>query len=224
MTTDGRRGGSIADGDDDDELRSAFEFLIARPFLIPNLLGAVAIGAYVWFDVIGGRLPFDVVERTGRHLVVVGGNERSTYDLEPLGTMTVVGAAAGRPWIGRTQGYTSVVHSLTPSDAEKFYKTHAGTSQCPAPFFNDHARQTYLIPRDEAIARKIAEIGFAKEYGDTRGWKTLDFKGQCARRVTRLQSGEGGTGRTYDIGGCSTFVVDDVVARPWRSDAEARRT
>lgn len=83
-------------------------------------------------------------------------------------------------------GALITLHYFDDKAAQKFTQKYAGTQQCPAPFFNRHAKQKLLMASDPNIA---AEIKAWKNgaYKDVAGWEDFKLTGRCLTKTLKAE-------------------------------------
>jgi hypothetical protein len=131
------------------------------------------------------------------------------YELGPMnvfsGVLTMTGAQRGIS----EGGAMLTLHYLSHADRDKFRRTYAG-EQCPAPFFNGHARQRILIPASAQISKKLRAIDF-DDYRNSTQWRDFSLRGQCviSAPVAEINGRKVGFPRNM-FDNCLTMVVTGI--------------
>lgn len=83
-------------------------------------------------------------------------------------------------------GAIITLHYFDDKSAAKFTQKYAGTRQCPAPFFNRHAKQKLLMASNPDIA---AELKAWKNgaYKDVSGWQDFKLTGRCLTKTIKAE-------------------------------------
>jgi hypothetical protein len=126
-------------------------------------------------------------------------------ETEISGVLTMTGDQSGVS----EGGATKTLHYLSKEDAADFRRTHGG-GECPAPFFNAHAKQRILIPANKQVAAKISAVKF-DDYRDSSKWKRFKVAGYCIRSAPVVElDGKAGAmpGNMFD--NCLTVVANDI--------------
>jgi hypothetical protein len=117
---------------------------------------------------------------------VVDKKYRFEYELDKSettyqGVLTMTGDQAGIS----EGGVVKTLHYLSDDDASDFKRVY-GKSMCPAPFFNQHAKQRLLIPIDSSIEEKLSQIDF-EDYRDSSKWRNFKMTGYCIKSAPILE-------------------------------------
>jgi hypothetical protein len=121
------------------------------------------------------------------------------------GVLTMTGNQGGV----REGGATKFIHYLSAESASDF-KTNHGGGECPAPFFNEHAKQRILIPANTEIREKLSAIDFA-DYRDSPRWRPFSMSGYCIRRAPVVElDGKQASMPTNMFDNCLTMVVKEI--------------
>jgi hypothetical protein len=109
----------------------------------------------------------------------------------------------------REGGATMTMHYLSNESASLFKSTH-GEGECPAPFFNKHAKQKILIPANKEIADKISAIDL-DDYRQSSEWRKFKVSGHCIRSAPVVEmDGKAGALPSNMFDDCLTLVVKDM--------------
>ncbi len=118
------------------------------------------------------------------------------------GALTMTGDQAGVS----EGGATKTLHYLSNEDASDFKANH-GAGECPAPYFNAHAKQRILIPANDDVAKQISRINF-DDYRDSSKWRHFSIAGYCIRKAALVEKdGKPATMPTNMFDNCRTMVV-----------------
>jgi hypothetical protein len=121
------------------------------------------------------------------------------------GILTLTGDQSGI----REGGATKTLHYLSSESASLFKSTH-GEGECPAPFFNEHAKQKILIPANKEIADKISAVDF-DNYRDSSNWRKFKVSGHCIRSAPVVEIDGKTAGLPSNMfDDCLTLVVKDM--------------
>ena len=83
-------------------------------------------------------------------------------------------------------GALITLHYFNDKSAAKFTQKYAGTGQCPAPFFNRHAKQKLLMASNPDIAAKLK--GWKNgAYKDVSGWQDFKLTGRCLTKTIKAE-------------------------------------
>lgn len=83
-------------------------------------------------------------------------------------------------------GAIITLHYFDDKSANKFSQKYAGTRQCPAPFFNRHAKQKMLMASNPVVA---AELKAWKNgaFKDVSGWQDFKLTGRCLTKTLKAE-------------------------------------
>jgi hypothetical protein len=82
-------------------------------------------------------------------------------------------------------GVVKTLHYLSDDDASNFKRVY-GKGMCPAPFFNQHAKQRLLIPIDASVEENLSKIDF-EDYRDSSKWRNFKMTGYCIQSAPLLE-------------------------------------
>ena len=136
---------------------------------------------------------------------------RFEYELGPVKVVTGVLAMTGAQRGIREGGAVLTLHYLSHSDRDDFRRSY-GDGQCPAPFFNRHAKQRILIPANAQISKKLRMFDL-DDYRDSNQWRDFSLRGQCvvSAPVAEINGRQVGFPRNM-FDGCLTMVVTGIEA------------
>ena len=111
-------------------------------------------------------------------------------------------------------GALITLHYFDDKAAQKFTAKHAGTKQCPAPFFNRHAQQKILLASDPKIAAQLTSWKNGA-YKNVAGWQDFKLIGRCLTQTVKAEV----KGKPVALprnfhSNCLTFHVDTVEYSP----------
>ncbi|MDB2437443.1 hypothetical protein N9W89_01890 [Hellea sp.] len=83
-------------------------------------------------------------------------------------------------------GALITLHYFDEKSAKKFSQKYAGSGQCPAPFFNRHAKQKLLMASNPEIAEKLRAWKNGA-YKDVSGWQDFKLTGRCLTKTIKAE-------------------------------------
>jgi hypothetical protein len=121
-------------------------------------------------------------------------------------------------------GAVKVLHYLTDKSVSEFKRTqHNG--QCPAPFFNAHAKQRILIPATPAIENQLRQIDLPN-YQKVATWRPFAASGYCIRSAPVIvKDGKEGRLPSNMFSNCLTMVVTrfELINQSVMAEAQAAK-